>query len=174
MRVPSGEAEWFSFSVPSSSSSRCDSEHFAGSKGQFGEDEGLLGRRLLPWSEHPRKRTQESHRCLRKALQAEGSQVVSPITQIRVVWCRTSWLQLNWFSQGSAWILSFRYVASIMETFILFRRFAKLPEVKSPKQETMDFWMELLLQMYKPTASTACCPVRQQPNTPNRVFMKEI
>uniref|UniRef100_A0A674P9S4 mitogen-activated protein kinase kinase kinase n=1 Tax=Takifugu rubripes TaxID=31033 RepID=A0A674P9S4_TAKRU len=34
------------------------------------------------------------------------------------------------------------YVASIMETFILFRQFAKLPEVKSPKQEIMDFWMD--------------------------------
>ncbi|TNN02170.1 hypothetical protein fugu_009657 [Takifugu bimaculatus] len=51
------------------------------------------------------------------------------------------------------------YVASIMETFILFRQFAKLPEVKSPKQEIMDFWMELLLQTYKPTVSTGRCPV---------------
>lgn len=58
--------------------------------------------------------------------------------------------------------MSFRYVASIMETFILFRQFAKLPEVKSPKQEIMDFWMELLLQTYKPTVSTGRCPVRQQ------------
>uniref|UniRef100_A0AAX7UVC7 mitogen-activated protein kinase kinase kinase n=1 Tax=Astatotilapia calliptera TaxID=8154 RepID=A0AAX7UVC7_ASTCA len=40
------------------------------------------------------------------------------------------------------------YVASIMETYILYRRFAKLPEVRSPKQDTVDFWMELLLQTY--------------------------
>uniref|UniRef100_A0A669EXL2 mitogen-activated protein kinase kinase kinase n=1 Tax=Oreochromis niloticus TaxID=8128 RepID=A0A669EXL2_ORENI len=55
------------------------------------------------------------------------------------------------------------YVASIMETYILYRRFAKLPEVRSPKQDTVDFWMELLLQTCKPTASSNCCPVR--PNT---------
>lgn len=55
----------------------------------------------------------------------------------------------------------FRYVASIMETYILYRQFAKLPEVRSPKQETVDFWMELLLQACKPTDSTARCPVRQ-------------
>uniref|UniRef100_A0A8C2Z3Z5 mitogen-activated protein kinase kinase kinase n=1 Tax=Cyclopterus lumpus TaxID=8103 RepID=A0A8C2Z3Z5_CYCLU len=36
------------------------------------------------------------------------------------------------------------YVASIMETYILYRQFAKLPKEKSPKQDTMDFWMELL------------------------------
>ncbi|XP_041649487.1 mitogen-activated protein kinase kinase kinase 5 [Cheilinus undulatus] len=51
------------------------------------------------------------------------------------------------------------YVASIMETFILYRQFAKPPEVKSPKQETVDFWMELLLQTCKPTVSTDRCPV---------------
>ncbi|XP_034088807.1 mitogen-activated protein kinase kinase kinase 5 [Gymnodraco acuticeps] len=51
------------------------------------------------------------------------------------------------------------YVASIMETYILYRQFAKLPEVKSPKQETLDFWMELLLQTCKPTDSTGRCPV---------------
>uniref|UniRef100_A0A665TG55 mitogen-activated protein kinase kinase kinase n=1 Tax=Echeneis naucrates TaxID=173247 RepID=A0A665TG55_ECHNA len=38
------------------------------------------------------------------------------------------------------------YVASIMETYILYRRFSKPPEMVSPKQETMDLWMELLLQ----------------------------
>lgn len=43
---------------------RRDSEHFAGTEGKFGEDEGLLGRRLLPRSKHPLQRTQESHRCL--------------------------------------------------------------------------------------------------------------
>lgn len=56
---------------------RCDSEHFAGTEGKFGEDEGLLGRRLLPRSKHPLQRTQESHRLLWKTLQTEGSCVVS-------------------------------------------------------------------------------------------------
>ncbi|KAM8735760.1 mitogen-activated protein kinase kinase kinase 5 isoform 1-T1 [Acanthopagrus schlegelii] len=51
------------------------------------------------------------------------------------------------------------YVASIMETFILYRQFAKPPEVRAPKQDTVDFWMELLLQACKPTNSTARCPV---------------
>ncbi|XP_041797729.1 mitogen-activated protein kinase kinase kinase 5 [Chelmon rostratus] len=51
------------------------------------------------------------------------------------------------------------YVASIMETYILYRQFSKLPEVKSPKQDTVDFWMELLLQTCKPTVSTGRCPV---------------
>ncbi|XP_070691759.1 mitogen-activated protein kinase kinase kinase 5 [Pempheris klunzingeri] len=51
------------------------------------------------------------------------------------------------------------YVASIMETFILYRQFAKPSEVKSPKQDTVDFWMELLLQTCKPTVSTDRCPV---------------
>lgn len=32
---------------------RGDSEHFAGAEGQFGEDEGLLGCRLLPRGKHP-------------------------------------------------------------------------------------------------------------------------
>uniref|UniRef100_A0A3Q1CH86 mitogen-activated protein kinase kinase kinase n=1 Tax=Amphiprion ocellaris TaxID=80972 RepID=A0A3Q1CH86_AMPOC len=52
-----------------------------------------------------------------------------------------------------------RFVASIMETYILYRQFAKLPEVRSPKQDTVDFWMELLLQTCKPTISTDRCPV---------------
>nr|XP_020489151.1 mitogen-activated protein kinase kinase kinase 5-like [Labrus bergylta] len=51
------------------------------------------------------------------------------------------------------------YVASLMETFILYRQFAKPPEVKSPKQDTVDFWMELLLQTCKPSVSTDRCPV---------------
>ncbi|KAM6910528.1 mitogen-activated protein kinase kinase kinase 5 [Xenentodon cancila] len=51
------------------------------------------------------------------------------------------------------------YVASIMETYILYRQFAKLPEVRSPKQETVDFWMELLLQTCKPTITAERCPV---------------
>uniref|UniRef100_A0A665TDB8 mitogen-activated protein kinase kinase kinase n=1 Tax=Echeneis naucrates TaxID=173247 RepID=A0A665TDB8_ECHNA len=46
------------------------------------------------------------------------------------------------------------YVASIMETYILYRRFSKPPEMVSPKQETMDLWMELLLQSCKPTQCT--------------------
>lgn len=51
------------------------------------------------------------------------------------------------------------YVASIMETYILYRQFAKLPEVRTPKEEAMDFWMELLLQTCKPTISKDRCPV---------------
>uniref|UniRef100_A0A3Q3X845 Protein kinase domain-containing protein n=1 Tax=Mola mola TaxID=94237 RepID=A0A3Q3X845_MOLML len=51
------------------------------------------------------------------------------------------------------------YMASIMETFILYHQFAKPAEVKSPKQEAVDFWMELLLQSCKPTISTNRCPV---------------
>ncbi|XP_029307843.1 mitogen-activated protein kinase kinase kinase 5 [Cottoperca gobio] len=51
------------------------------------------------------------------------------------------------------------YVASIMETYILYRQFSKSPEVKSSKQDTFDFWMELLLQTCKPTDSTGRCPV---------------
>uniref|UniRef100_A0A8C9XIM4 mitogen-activated protein kinase kinase kinase n=1 Tax=Sander lucioperca TaxID=283035 RepID=A0A8C9XIM4_SANLU len=53
------------------------------------------------------------------------------------------------------------YVASIMETYILYRQFVKLPEVKSPTQDTVDFWMELLLQTCRPTDSTGRCPVRR-------------
>ncbi|KAJ8405064.1 hypothetical protein AAFF_G00329850 [Aldrovandia affinis] len=51
------------------------------------------------------------------------------------------------------------FVGSIMETYIMYRQFAKLPEVKRPKQETVEFWMELMLQTCKPTVSTARCPV---------------
>lgn len=51
-----------------------------------------------------------------------------------------------------------------METFILYRQFAKPPEVKAPKQDTVDFWMELLLQACKPTNSTARCPVSTADN----------
>uniref|UniRef100_A0A8C2XI66 mitogen-activated protein kinase kinase kinase n=1 Tax=Cyclopterus lumpus TaxID=8103 RepID=A0A8C2XI66_CYCLU len=54
------------------------------------------------------------------------------------------------------------YVASIMETYILYRQFAKLPKEKSPKQDTMDFWMELLLQACKPTDSTGRCPIDER------------
>ncbi|CAL8288447.1 unnamed protein product [Merluccius merluccius] len=51
------------------------------------------------------------------------------------------------------------YVVSIMETYIIYRQFAKLPEVRSPKQDTVNFWMELHLQACKPTVSTDRCPV---------------
>ncbi|KAK2844874.1 hypothetical protein Q5P01_011533 [Channa striata] len=51
------------------------------------------------------------------------------------------------------------FVGSIMETYILYRQFAKLPEVEPAKQDTMDFWMELFLQTCKPTESTDRCPV---------------
>ncbi|XP_038566796.1 mitogen-activated protein kinase kinase kinase 5 isoform X1 [Micropterus salmoides] len=51
------------------------------------------------------------------------------------------------------------FMSSIMETYILYRQVAKPPEVKSPKQDTVDFWMELLLQSCKPTDCTSRCPV---------------
>ncbi|XP_053736714.1 mitogen-activated protein kinase kinase kinase 5 [Synchiropus splendidus] len=51
------------------------------------------------------------------------------------------------------------YLGSIMETYILYRQFAKPPEVRSPKQDTVNFWMEMLLQACKPTVSTSRCPV---------------
>uniref|UniRef100_A0A672ZQV7 mitogen-activated protein kinase kinase kinase n=1 Tax=Sphaeramia orbicularis TaxID=375764 RepID=A0A672ZQV7_9TELE len=54
------------------------------------------------------------------------------------------------------------YIASIMETYILYRQFAKLPEVRSPKQDMLDFWMELLLQACKPTISTNRCPIDER------------
>uniref|UniRef100_A0A8C7XL75 mitogen-activated protein kinase kinase kinase n=1 Tax=Oryzias sinensis TaxID=183150 RepID=A0A8C7XL75_9TELE len=41
------------------------------------------------------------------------------------------------------------FVSSLMETYTLYRQFAKLPETRSPKQDTVDFWMELLLQSSK-------------------------
>uniref|UniRef100_A0A7N5ZQS2 mitogen-activated protein kinase kinase kinase n=1 Tax=Anabas testudineus TaxID=64144 RepID=A0A7N5ZQS2_ANATE len=53
------------------------------------------------------------------------------------------------------------FVASIMETYIMYRQFAKLPGVESSKQDNMDFWMELFLQTCKPTVSTERCPVRR-------------
>uniref|UniRef100_A0A4W6C9X7 mitogen-activated protein kinase kinase kinase n=1 Tax=Lates calcarifer TaxID=8187 RepID=A0A4W6C9X7_LATCA len=64
------------------------------------------------------------------------------------------------------------YVASIMETYILYRQFAKLPEVASLKQDTVDFWMELLLQTCKPTVSTDRCPVLIL--EPSKVFQPAI
>uniref|UniRef100_A0A8C9T2I4 mitogen-activated protein kinase kinase kinase n=1 Tax=Scleropages formosus TaxID=113540 RepID=A0A8C9T2I4_SCLFO len=50
------------------------------------------------------------------------------------------------------------FVASIMETYILYQHFAKTPIVKHPKEETVNFWMELMLQACKPTVSTAQWP----------------
>ncbi|XP_030015073.1 mitogen-activated protein kinase kinase kinase 5 [Sphaeramia orbicularis] len=64
------------------------------------------------------------------------------------------------------------YIASIMETYILYRQFAKLPEVRSPKQDMLDFWMELLLQACKPTISTNRCPVLIL--EPSKVFQPSI
>ncbi|XP_054903264.1 mitogen-activated protein kinase kinase kinase 5 [Poeciliopsis prolifica] len=64
------------------------------------------------------------------------------------------------------------YLASIMETYILYRQFAKPPEVRSPKQDTVDFWMELLLQCCKPTVSTNHCPVLIL--EPSKVFQPSI
>ncbi|XP_026857431.2 LOW QUALITY PROTEIN: mitogen-activated protein kinase kinase kinase 5 [Electrophorus electricus] len=51
------------------------------------------------------------------------------------------------------------YVGSVMETYILYKQFTRPPEVKHPKQEMVDFWMELMVQACKPTISTAHCPV---------------
>ncbi|KAJ7985266.1 hypothetical protein DPEC_G00350290 [Dallia pectoralis] len=51
------------------------------------------------------------------------------------------------------------YVGSIMETFVLYRQFTKAPDTKAPRQETVDFWMELMLQACKPTVSTGRCPI---------------
>uniref|UniRef100_A0A4W4EMH6 mitogen-activated protein kinase kinase kinase n=1 Tax=Electrophorus electricus TaxID=8005 RepID=A0A4W4EMH6_ELEEL len=46
------------------------------------------------------------------------------------------------------------YVGSVMETYILYKQFTRPPEVKHPKQEMVDFWMELMVQACKPTIST--------------------
>ncbi|XP_062395311.1 mitogen-activated protein kinase kinase kinase 5 [Sardina pilchardus] len=64
------------------------------------------------------------------------------------------------------------FVASIMETFILYKQFSKPPEVRHPKQETVDFWMELMVQACKPTVSTARCPVLIL--EPSKVFQPTI
>uniref|UniRef100_A0A3B5KU49 mitogen-activated protein kinase kinase kinase n=1 Tax=Xiphophorus couchianus TaxID=32473 RepID=A0A3B5KU49_9TELE len=64
------------------------------------------------------------------------------------------------------------YLASIMETYILYLQFAKPPEVRSPKEDTVDFWMELLLQSCKPTVSTNRCPVLIL--EPSKVFQPSI
>ncbi|XP_055066774.2 mitogen-activated protein kinase kinase kinase 5 [Misgurnus anguillicaudatus] len=64
------------------------------------------------------------------------------------------------------------YIASIMETYILYKQFAKPREVNHPLQETMDFWMELMIQACKPTVSTARCPVLIL--EPTKVFQPSI
>lgn len=46
-----------------------------------------------------------------------------------------------------------------METYVLYRQFAKPPDVTSSKQDTADFWMELLLQYCHPGVTTERCPV---------------
>ncbi|KAI4897447.1 hypothetical protein NFI96_022307 [Prochilodus magdalenae] len=51
------------------------------------------------------------------------------------------------------------YLCSVMETYILYKQFAKPLEVKHPKQEAVDFWMELMVQACKPTVCTSHCPV---------------
>ncbi|XP_063055193.1 mitogen-activated protein kinase kinase kinase 5 [Engraulis encrasicolus] len=64
------------------------------------------------------------------------------------------------------------FVASIMETFIMYKQFAKPPELRHPKQDTVDFWMELMVQACKPTVSTARCPVLIL--EPSKVFQPTI
>uniref|UniRef100_A0A671SZD7 mitogen-activated protein kinase kinase kinase n=1 Tax=Sinocyclocheilus anshuiensis TaxID=1608454 RepID=A0A671SZD7_9TELE len=64
------------------------------------------------------------------------------------------------------------YVASIMETYILYKQFAKPRDVSHPKRETVEFWMELMVQACKPTVSTARCPVLIL--EPTKVFQPSI
>ncbi|XP_062847445.1 mitogen-activated protein kinase kinase kinase 5 [Trichomycterus rosablanca] len=64
------------------------------------------------------------------------------------------------------------YVGSVMETYILYKHFAKPSEVQHAKQEIVDFWMELLVQACKPTVSTAHCPVLIL--EPTKVFQPSI
>uniref|UniRef100_A0A452IID9 mitogen-activated protein kinase kinase kinase n=1 Tax=Gopherus agassizii TaxID=38772 RepID=A0A452IID9_9SAUR len=52
------------------------------------------------------------------------------------------------------------YLASVMETFLLYKHFKTCPEIKMPKQEQADFWMDFLLASCQPFVSTECCPVR--------------
>uniref|UniRef100_A0A8B9R9M8 mitogen-activated protein kinase kinase kinase n=1 Tax=Astyanax mexicanus TaxID=7994 RepID=A0A8B9R9M8_ASTMX len=64
------------------------------------------------------------------------------------------------------------YLGSVMETYILYKQFAKPPEVRHPKQDMVDFWMELMVQACKPTVSTARCPVLIL--EPTKVFQPTI
>ncbi|TFK13395.1 protein spinster-like protein 2 [Platysternon megacephalum] len=51
------------------------------------------------------------------------------------------------------------YLASVMETFLLYKHFKTCPEIRAPKQEQADFWMGFLLASCQPFVSTECCPV---------------
>ncbi|XP_026512926.1 mitogen-activated protein kinase kinase kinase 6 [Terrapene carolina triunguis] len=51
------------------------------------------------------------------------------------------------------------YLASVMETFLLYKHFKTCPETKTLKQEQADFWMGFLLASCQPFVSTECCPV---------------
>ncbi|KAM7138710.1 mitogen-activated protein kinase kinase kinase 6 isoform 2-T2 [Macrochelys suwanniensis] len=51
------------------------------------------------------------------------------------------------------------YLASVMETFLLYKHFRTCPEIKTPKQDQADFWMGFLLASCQPFVSTECCPV---------------
>ncbi|KAL7887251.1 hypothetical protein AOLI_G00049720 [Acnodon oligacanthus] len=64
------------------------------------------------------------------------------------------------------------YLSSVMETYIMFKQFAKPLEMKHPKQEEVDFWMDLLVQACKPTVSTSRCPVLIL--EPSKVFQPSI
>ncbi|KAI7806518.1 mitogen-activated protein kinase kinase kinase 5 [Triplophysa rosa] len=64
------------------------------------------------------------------------------------------------------------YIASIMETYIIYKQFSKPREVNHPIQETVDFWMKLMVQACKPTVSTAHCPVLIL--EPTKVFQPSI
>ncbi|KAL6488761.1 hypothetical protein MHYP_G00025020 [Metynnis hypsauchen] len=64
------------------------------------------------------------------------------------------------------------YLGSVMETYIMYKQFAKPLEMKHPKQEEVDFWMELLVQACKPTVSTSRCPVLIL--EPTKVFQPSV
>uniref|UniRef100_A0AAR2JQL5 mitogen-activated protein kinase kinase kinase n=1 Tax=Pygocentrus nattereri TaxID=42514 RepID=A0AAR2JQL5_PYGNA len=64
------------------------------------------------------------------------------------------------------------YLSSVVETYIMYKQFAKRLEMKHPKQEEVDFWMELLVQACKPTVSTSHCPVLIL--EPTKVFQPSV
>ncbi|XP_075765277.1 mitogen-activated protein kinase kinase kinase 6 isoform X1 [Pelodiscus sinensis] len=51
------------------------------------------------------------------------------------------------------------YLASVMETFLLYKHFKTCLESTAPKQEQADFWMGFLLASCQPFVSTEHCPV---------------
>ncbi|XP_067399389.1 mitogen-activated protein kinase kinase kinase 6 [Emydura macquarii macquarii] len=51
------------------------------------------------------------------------------------------------------------YLASVMETYLLYKHFKTCPEIKTPKQELADFWMGFLLGSCQPFVSMERCPV---------------